>query len=517
MSRTLSTSGAYESCQIRAGAIRERLVRALQHASKRDLDDYRGRFIPRGALFSILSHQQVKEFLEAVRDHSDEDHPRLDTIASHISPKEGAACCCQDVLCTGGEPRFCDKALPFLDTPSNPRTEEHIPKAFKDMKPIEKELFHHVQWQMRSPYIKRLNPGEKRYEEPSAEVALPWIEFKRNTNLKDGEWSYVGKIQIDDEHHDLGQKGQNRDSFALKILQERRITGLTEKSFRLEVEANQRAPRHERIVPLLAAFKHRRKFYLVFPWADGGNLQEIWKKHSTFEGGDANAKFATWYSTEWLLKECCGIAEGLATTHGPSDVSSPSGKIEPSAQLHADIKPENILCFKTKLGESHSFTLKLADFGLAKKVVPGSPLEAGRVAHTKTYRPPEHDINEPVSLKYDVWCLGCLFLDFITWAILGWVGVEAFRESREGEDHDPEVTEAMGVFTEDTFFKKVAQHSPWFDYSGAKVKVGRAVEAEDGSLGKVVMKRYWLHFEHSSTKIRYSVKTKVNSKFARPS
>ena len=58
--------------------------------------------------------------------------------------------------------------------------------------------------------------------------------------------------------------------------------------------------------------------------------------------------------------------------------------------------------------------LKLADFGLAELVDPQRGVEYCKVSHIKTYRPPEFDVERYMSPKYDIWCLGCLYLEFVT-------------------------------------------------------------------------------------------------------
>jgi serine/threonine protein kinase len=224
------------------------------------------------------------------------------------------------------------------------------------------------------------------------------------------------------------------------------------------VQANLKLTSHDHITPLLAAFKHKGSFYLMFPWAHGGNLSDIWKIYSTSPNGqESNQRFAKWFSVPWFLDQCWGVADALATTHQRSVAEATGGQYSSGGQLHADIKPENILCFNHGEETEGPFTLKLADFGLTQMVV-GPNLDVDRVAHTKTYRPPEHDIEDKVNLKYDVWCLGCLFLEFITWVLLGWTGVTEFRDARLDELDDRKARSSIRI-REDVFFKKHIAHS----------------------------------------------------------
>lgn len=228
-------------------------------------------------------------------------------------------------------------------------------------------------------------------------------------------------------------------------------------------------PRHDRIVPVLTAFKHRQRFHFILPYASGGNLEELWETYSP--NNALGNRPAPWYSPQWLLSECLGIAESLAAIHQPTAVAGLGTQRNLAPQLHGDVKPRNILCFETTEGGRTSFTLKLADFGFARKVDEDSTLEVGDVTHTKTYRPPEYDVEDIIDLNYDVWCLGCVYLEFITWAVISWGKVKIFQNRRLEECDDPHTSAARGEDYEDTFFKKVAHLPHWYDLSGLKLEI----------------------------------------------
>lgn len=249
----------------------------------------------------------------------------------------------------------------------------------------------------------------------------------------------------------MAQQDQHPDDiFALKIFQDdTRQKG--HKAFAQEFSANQKLPKHERLTPLLTAFRHPPHCYLVFPWAHGGNLKKFWQEHT----GDEQ------YSVDWVMRECLGLAEGLAILHS-----------SPAAMLHADIKPTNILCFKVKGQETWS--LRLADFGFSKQVGPNSKLKSKDLRQIKTYRAPEQDVEQEVTLKSDVWSLGCLFLEFITWYLVGWPRIDEFSKNRLDDHDDPEATHAIGQNYEDTFFTKKVHKRLWLGKSG--LQIGTAVE-----------------------------------------
>lgn len=199
----------------------------------------------------------------------------------------------------------------------------------------------------------------------------------------------------------------------------------------------------QHLIPLQLTYKHGRDFYLMFPWADG-NLKEFWQNvrpDRTKEG--------------WFFNQCLGIAHGLRKIHHLKTISletirQMSLDATTAAALvlaptvgeqewgrHGDIKPENILWFKKYEGcdENH---LVISDFGLTRF---NSAHSRSRVLQNQiqgfsgTYRPPDLHLDDEISQRYDVWSLGCVLLEFISWFLLGYDdGIEAFIQSRTRDE-----------------------------------------------------------------------------------
>jgi len=213
-----------------------------------------------------------------------------------------------------------------------------------------------------------------------------------------------------------------------------------EENFNVELVANRQLRSHRWTVPLLHAFKHRQTFHMIFPWADGGNMVNMW---ATIKNVQPEA------ALDWFWTQCVYLAEAVAATHA-------------CRMLHADIKPENVLCFTPKDGgemaTAHSpipFEVRLADFGISTQV-DGLGLMVGNdwFRHTRTQRPPEIDVNMGgVGLPADVWSLGCVYLDFATWLLLGNPRLLSFAERRIDELNDPDGE--YPPIEEDTYFKVV--------------------------------------------------------------
>jgi serine/threonine protein kinase len=224
---------------------------------------------------------------------------------------------------------------------------------------------------------------------------------------------------------------------------------------------------HSHLVSLLATYEQFKKFYLIFPWAEA-DLKDYWKVHNP-------SPVVDYETVLWVAKQCHGIAEGLSKIHRyESSTCEPeqkdptqkqkqqlllkrqnshlqvnlgrsakvhSGEVGQNAQLygrHGDIKPENILWFRNPNDDHDRGVLKITDFGLTEFSVnydrsykPRSKVFAASLS----YRPPEFDLQDGlIGRSYDIWTLGCLYLELITWLLGGWELVEKFNKEREAFD-----------------------------------------------------------------------------------
>lgn len=166
---------------------------------------------------------------------------------------------------------------------------------------------------------------------------------------------------------------------------------------------------HSHIVTVLSTYQHGDDYYLLFPWAECDLARYCEENPSPTRSLD---------TVQWLVEQCFKIMEAVDLIHYPPGVDG----LEVTDKLygrHGDIKAENILIFRSKKGKAH---LVLSDFGLgsmhhdwSKSDVPNKSISA-----TPCFRPPECDMEGAVITRsFDVWNLGCLFLDLLTWLLGG--------------------------------------------------------------------------------------------------
>lgn len=176
------------------------------------------------------------------------------------------------------------------------------------------------------------------------------------------------------------------------------------------------------VVGVKAMFTKASIFYLMLPWADGGNLMDFWKRHDSYQKRRSIAGQSI-RGILWQLRE---ISQSLEFLHD----FKRNGK---ASYRHGDLKPENILVFwANETKEDVPGTWKMADFGLAKKheEVTGerNNMKATSIRGwgTISYKPPEvfSNKNSPTSRLFDIWSMGCIILQLITWLIDGIEGVK---------------------------------------------------------------------------------------------
>ncbi|RYP88567.1 hypothetical protein DL769_000263 [Monosporascus sp. CRB-8-3] len=312
------------------------------------------------------------------------------------------------------------------------------------------DSFFRYQWWFNAPWFQlRTEPQQKlKHYELEEHVVLPEIDTKRSQDsARQGGFGDVYKVVFHPAHHNMSNPSSHdhkNPHFAVKKLKRN-----DEKAFKEEVKTLQRLgskPEQPHLVRLLVTYHYRNEYYLVFPWADGGNLRDVWEQ---FPHKDKPARGPP--LARWVIGQITGLAEGLREIH-TCELDDPSRRdknfdttdAKKKHGAHGDLKPENILWFKGRSEDIPGFPmgwLKITDFGLTSFHESETLKMFEPKGFSRTYRAPEFEVNGVVSGKYDMWTLGCLLAEFVTWYILGLEGVLKFEESRVQATPVPHVKE----------------------------------------------------------------------------
>ncbi|GMJ09621.1 phytosulfokin receptor 1, PHYTOSULFOKIN RECEPTOR 1 [Hibiscus trionum] len=198
--------------------------------------------------------------------------------------------------------------------------------------------------------------------------------------------------------------------------------GQMDREFHAEVEALSRA-QHPNLVHLQGYCMHKSDRLLIYSFMENGSL-DYWL-HEKVDGPS---------SLDWetRLQIAQGAARGLAYLHQ---------SCEPHI-LHRDIKSSNILLDK-------KFKAHLADFGLARLILPYDTHVTTDLVGTLGYIPPEYGQASVATYKGDVYSFGVVLLELLTGKrpmdmckpkgcrdMISWV-IHMKMENKEREVFDP--------------------------------------------------------------------------------
>ena len=300
------------------------------------------------------------------------------------------------------------------------------------------DTFCEYQWRFLSPILHVAT--ETKYNHDFAGACIMPFTKLCAAGFDRGAFGEVSKYAIHPNHLHDPEKSVHHEFVAVKAIQPRSERDRQAMVLNWEHEAGilqkMNALQQEHIVRFLTAFRHgdegKKSHYLMFEWADGGNLLSMWK---------TLAPPSTPKLVKAAVKQIMGLAHALCVAHYPK--SGPTFR-------HGDLKPANILWFRDHDDSSGIGTLKIADWGLAKEQNTVTELRTHNTSTeygTRRYEPPEEDTGLGVSLQnllpkgqpvkkagkrrsrlYDIWSMGCITLEFIVWMLDGHVGLRRFNK-----------------------------------------------------------------------------------------
>ncbi|KAM7210022.1 hypothetical protein V8F06_014596 [Rhypophila decipiens] len=263
---------------------------------------------------------------------------------------------------------------------------------------------------------------------------LPFLKHPDGARSSEGASSTVRRAQIHQDHFnppegpdEMPRSEEIRIDVAIKKFNPSSEIDGFPGSFKTEADALRavRNLQHPHIIPWIAAITRGLDHYLVFLWASGGNLRDLWNTVNPLIPDDASRRYSLFQETltqfRGLIDALCGMHMTLKYRHG-------------------DIKPENILWFKDRMGSTTTGLLKIGDFGLAKQHN-NSTVRRGPTSTRHTtlqYESPEadHALSENTSLSRltDIWSLGCVMLEHLIWLVYGHEGLESFNRQLKEND-----------------------------------------------------------------------------------
>ncbi|TVY93333.1 Cyclin-dependent kinase [Lachnellula willkommii] len=311
--------------------------------------------------------------------------------------------------------------------------------------------FDRVQWFFQAPEFRK-SPGETPYFEFHDNAVMPFLkDYEHDFEFfRAGGYSQVWPVQIHPAHQNLVDTRDLKGPY----LAIKRLFSRDKLDFDRETEFSEKLSQCDdpHLIKLLATYKFKNQYHLVFPYAKE-NLRDYWES--------VGIPFWNRETVFWFLRELCGLVAALNTIHNfdlvdsaaavddtgyptlerfsrPQNVKLSVEEREKKYGRHGDLKPENILRSEGPQGSKNAGVLQITDFGLGRFHRFGSrSMEDPRTINgSPTYAPPELALVKPVSRAYDIWSLGCIFLEFITWLLEGSQGLDEFSAARMllGED-----------------------------------------------------------------------------------
>ncbi|KAK3369378.1 hypothetical protein B0T24DRAFT_668861 [Lasiosphaeria ovina] len=426
-----------------------------------------------------------------------------------------------------------DAQLPLLKLDKGPKGPYRLGFRDRDQTPVrlfeqwldrDVESFDDRQWETQGPYfhIETQKDAPVTHYELPTRSPLPFHVIKEadgNTNkikpggganqadlispeaidAMAGAYGVVRKVTINPQHHNLGsyrvRDGRDNPHIAIK-----RLYSTDREAFGNEVAVLTRLNKCEdpHLVKLIFTMEilHSslqtdlaRAFYLVFPLADK-NLRQYWR-----------STVSTPKHAQWVCKQCLGVARALSKLHDLHQLKThgnmaeadsaqaqekKTGGGDPYYGIHGDIKPANLLWFEewdrdTSVADVMGTVgvLQLADFGITRIHHTDSRSNADLTKATKTYAPPEVEwAGDCCSRSFDIWSLGCVFLEFICWLVFADGSdksdpIDTFREARKLNNNNKSVEGAI----QDTFYHVAKDgKSTRFEVNPAVKKLIRKVE-----------------------------------------
>lgn len=265
------------------------------------------------------------------------------------------------------------------------------------------------------------------------------VPVTSKTHIGKGANGDVYQVQIQEEHHNFSP--DRNSPLAMKVLK-RDEPDSPYSRHELEILKTLAEVPHPHLTPFYGSWRHRGVFHMLFPLAKCDLYRFL---SETTAPPDLEGPFVL-----WAISQMHGLAGALNHIHNLSPVGLDSsqefrdGTNTLRTGVHLDLSLKNVLVFPF---ENSYGVLKISDFGTAKirQMLSGDfrPKGSPRFHDHKgnaQYAAPEGESGEEVGRPYDIFSLGCIYLDFLLWVFgKGDAGsVTAFQfERQQSEQQEP--------------------------------------------------------------------------------
>ncbi|KAF5490912.1 Cyclin-dependent kinase-like 4 [Colletotrichum fructicola] len=380
-------------------------------------------FLPNDAIETLTSPEEVRPYLEGNRQRL--QGVAVGSLVAYVTNPTSPAkrlfltlvfCGCLDYLVLLRQAGFYDIDLPIekeyddtnyrydVYTKNTRQSQESRRKLWKvfhqwaDSSQV--ESFYSKQWCFMAPiFVSNVFDYQL-----SPNCPLPII-YKSSASQKTGLSGVVLSVKIHEAHIREEYRGKR---VASKVMHPDNEDYYAQEARALRIICDLG---HPRLIEPLAAYTRGEQAGFFFPWAGGGNLEEYWQKHAPPVGGAG---------IRWVLDQLYGLCDATEALHQENC-------------RHTDLKPQNILLFHE--GKSPG-TLRIADVGLAKIHTDQTEqrqtldiITSARTGSTRYQAPELQPPVEQLSRVFDVWCLGCVFLEFLVWTVYGQGGLASFWQN----------------------------------------------------------------------------------------
>ncbi|KAH6629798.1 hypothetical protein C7974DRAFT_472500 [Boeremia exigua] len=274
-------------------------------------------------------------------------------------------------------------------------------------------------------------------------VIMPFIA--QHASFAEGSFGVVSKYEIHEDHivvtdasHHRVKLDKHSNVVAVKEIKidldkdRHKVAEHWNDEVRALLEMNRLGQDH--IVRFITAFRYGKQedpeHFLVFEWASGGNLQDLWK--------ELPHPVRTAELTKAVIEQLLGLAKALNAAHNLSPTTS---------YRHGDLKPANILWFRT---DKETGIWKIGDWGEAKVHFVNTEARrsnTGAKFGTRRYEPPEVELGTTLgdtlqpektgdkrrSRLYDIWAMGCIALELMIWLLYGQDELNRFNDEVRGD------------------------------------------------------------------------------------